>query len=77
MEALEAYVEGYRRGIPYFSLGIRQLRDGLARFALTAERYGQDRAMVTQMHEATSQLASRADPTQCFTVLRFRGEHDV
>jgi hypothetical protein len=63
-EALAALKHAYQCGIPYFTAGVLQLRDPLLLFS---SRDAEARSML----ETVSQVASRLDPGQAFTVLRF------
>lgn len=63
-EALAALKESYARGIPYFTAGVMHLRDSLL-------LYAKKDSEARQMLETVSRLATRIDPGQAFTVLRF------
>lgn len=61
-KAREALVQALNRGIPYFSLGISLLLDGLTLFS--------DHPAVRSRHEKVQRLAKRLDLSQAFTVIR-------
>ena len=58
----------YGRGIPYFTAGVLHLRDLLD--VLASEEAGKDDA-VREMLSTVSSIASRLDPAQTFTTLRY------
>jgi len=79
--AREAFLQAYDRGIPYFSLGVSWLLDGLTLFAgpvdeqenLTADqRDGQERLRrdVQEKLAEVQWVAKRLDLSQAFTVIR-------
>ena len=63
-EALSALKRAYSCGIPYFAAGVLQLRDSLLLFSLKGDE-------ARTMLDTVSRVASRVDPGQAFTVLRF------
>lgn len=62
-EVKAAYIEALHRGLPFFSLGVSWLRDGLRSFA-------QD-PRLREFEPSIRQVGLRTDMAQVFTVLRF------
>jgi hypothetical protein len=62
-EALAALKAAYRAGIPFYSVGLQLMREMFSLFTDDEEARG--------MLEQVAQVASRVDPGQIFTVLRF------
>lgn len=58
-----AYVEAVRRGLPFFSLGVSWLREGLRGFAKDPD--------LAEWEPLLRQVGLRTDPAQVFTVLRY------
>ena len=54
----------FDRGVPYYTLGVMRLRDGLAMLPKDPE--------AKAMHAAVCSLSRRLDPVQVFTTLRYR-----
>jgi hypothetical protein len=69
-EAREAFKRGYRRGVPFFSMGMRWLLDGL-------ELVSRDDREAAHMLENVRRLAWRTNFQQAFTILRLGGEDNV
>jgi len=61
--AAEAFKEAYRRGLPFYGMGVRWLLDGL-------ERTAAEDAEAQEMATAVRRLASRLHPQSAFTILR-------
>jgi hypothetical protein len=61
-KAREAFLHAFERGIPYFSLGVSWLLDGLTVFS--------DHPGVRSRGEKVQQVAKRLDLSQAFTVIR-------
>lgn len=61
--AAEAFKEAYRRGLPFYGMGMRWLLDGL-------ERTAAEDAEAQEMATAVRRLASRLHPQSAFTILR-------
>ena len=61
--AAGAFKEAYRRGLPFYGMGVRWLLDGLER---TAAEDAEEQEMAT----AVRRLASRLHPQSTFTILR-------
>jgi hypothetical protein len=57
------FVEGFRRGVPFYSLAVDWLARGL-------ESIPGDDAALARMQRAARHLAGRIDPTRTFTVIR-------
>jgi hypothetical protein len=62
-EARRCFEEGFRRGVPFYSLSVDWLARGLESLP------GDDEAL-TRMQAAARNLSSRIDPTHAFTVIR-------
>lgn len=62
-EVLPLLKESFRRGVPFYSVGVQLLRDMLANCRRDAE--------AENMHSLVSRVASRLDDNQAFTVLRY------
>lgn len=62
-EAAQAFKVAYRRGLPFYGLGMRWLLDGL-------ERVGEVDPEAKDMATAVRRLASRLHPQSPFTILR-------
>lgn len=65
-EARKSFLEGFERGLPYYSAGVAWLLDGLTTFADTDPEI--DRKM-----KLVRQVAQRIDQSQAFTVLKLDG----
>jgi hypothetical protein len=68
-EARDCFLEGFRRGLPYFSKGVEFLLDGLTRFANDARESGKEDAEVENALRVTRNLALRTNPRQPFTTI--------
>lgn len=62
-EAARAFKEAYRRGLPFYGMGMRWLLDGL-------ERTAAEDTEAQEMATAVRRLASRLHPQSPFTILR-------
>ncbi len=62
-EAKAALVEAFERGLPYFSIGVSWLLDGLTLFAA-------DDPEIQRRLKLVQQVAVRIDPSQAFTIVR-------
>ncbi|MGC2780127.1 MAG: hypothetical protein WA418_31255 [Bradyrhizobium sp.] len=60
--ALASLKDAYRRGIPFYTAGLRHLMNGLYRFSATD-------AEAKAMHEKVMAVASRVDPNQAFNLI--------
>jgi hypothetical protein len=69
-EAREAFKLAYRRGLPFYSLGVRWLLDGL-------ELVSHDDTEAGEMLKHVRQVAWRTNFQQPFTILRLGGEPRV
>jgi|GEM_PF-1442090 len=63
VEATRAFKLAYRRGLPFYGMGMRWLLDGL-------ERVGGEDAEANEMAASVRKLASRMHPQSPFTILR-------
>lgn len=63
LEATRAFKLAYRRGLPFYGLGMRWLLDGL-------ERVGSEDSEANDMAASVRKLASRLHPQSPFTILR-------
>jgi hypothetical protein len=62
-EARRWFVEGYKRGVPFYSLSVDWLARGL-------ESIPADDIELAEMRKCARQLSNRVDPTSTFTVIR-------
>lgn len=69
-DALTALVKAYRRGPPYFAVGLRYLRDGLGLFKDKADEYGFTTEEISENYKVAAEFALLTDPSQAFTVVR-------
>lgn len=69
-EAREAFKLAYRRGLPFYSMGVRWLLDGL-------ELVSRDDDEAAEMLKKVRQIAWRTNYQQAFTILRLGGEQSV
>ena len=65
-----AFVEAIRRGIPFYTAGVRRLEEGLARIANQDRADGRTDPAVLHALERVRALAWNADPRSPFTTLR-------
>jgi hypothetical protein len=68
-DARACLLEGYRRGLPFYSRGVRLLLDGLTLFANDAREAGQPDDEVEAARSAVWQLALRVNTRQPFTAV--------
>jgi hypothetical protein len=68
-EARENFLEGARRGLPYYSKGVVYLLEGLARFKNDAARKGEADEEVETAHKLIQELALRTNMRQPFTTV--------
>jgi hypothetical protein len=68
-EARASFLEGARRGLPYFSKGVVYLLDGLTRFKNDAERKDKTDQEVDEAHKLIQVLALRTNMRQPFTTV--------
>jgi hypothetical protein len=68
-EARRCFLEGFRRGLPFFSKGVEFLLDGLNRFANDARQAGVKDGEVELALRVTRELALRINPRQPFTTV--------
>ena len=66
-QARASLLEGYRRGLPYFSKGVSLLLDGLTLFADDAREAGTRDLEVEAARKVVWRLALRTNPRQLFT----------
>jgi len=66
-QARASLLEGYRRGLPYFSKGVNLLLDGLTLFANDAREAGMPDVEVEAARKVVWRLALRTNPRQLFT----------
>lgn len=67
-----ALLEGYRRGLPYFSRGVRLLMDGLTLFSNEARQAGHKDEEVDEALVVVTTLAARTNMRQPFTTVLLR-----
>lgn len=65
--ALKSFKTGYGRGIPFFTVGIQHLRNGLYAFS---EKDGEAKKML----ESVENVVPSVDATQTFTVMTIRSD---
>jgi hypothetical protein len=68
-EARANFLEGVRRGLPYFSKGVVYLLEGLTRFKNDAQRKGQPDQEVETAYKLIQELALRTNMRQPFTTV--------
>jgi hypothetical protein len=68
-EARGAFLEGFRRGLPFYAKGVSLLMDGLTLFANDARAAGQPDAELEQALTLVRQLAMRTNMRQAFTTV--------
>lgn len=68
-KALEAFLEGWRRGLPFYSMGVRWLLDGLTSFA-SDPGFESRRDEILGYLEPVRRVASRTNFQQTFTSVR-------
>ena len=61
--AADAFKSAYRRGLPFYGMGMRWLLDGL-------ERLGERDEEAKQMATSVRQVTARLHPTSAFTIIR-------
>jgi hypothetical protein len=66
-ESRAALLEGFRRGLPYYSMGVRMLLDGLTLFHDNAMRAGSKDIEVEKTLKVVRRLAMRTSRKQVFT----------
>ncbi len=66
-QARASLLEGYRRGLPYFSKGVNLLLEGLTLFANDAREAGTKDLEVEAARKVVWRLALRTNPRQLFT----------
>ena len=71
-EARDTLLEGYRRGLPYFSRGVSLLQEGLALVARQAQETGTPDEEVEAARRVVWKLALRTNPRQPFTSVLLR-----
>lgn len=71
-EALEALLEAYGRGVPYYTIGLRWLLDGFTMFANAESMGAGERRSLERKAAHVSAVARRAKPREAFTTLVFR-----
>lgn len=73
-EAREALLDAERRGIPYYSMGVRRLVDGLLLVSAEMQRRGIEDPQVADALRRARQLAWQVDPRQPFTCVRLHSQ---
>ncbi|UCE27238.1 MAG: hypothetical protein JSW52_00340 [Candidatus Coatesbacteria bacterium] len=68
-EARACLLEGYRRGLPFYSQGVKLLLDGLTLFANDAKAEQKPDEEVEEALKVVRQLALRTNPRQPFTTV--------
>ncbi len=69
LQARGCYLEGFRRGLPFFSKGVEYLLEGLTRFANLDQESGQTDPTLEQALKITRDLALRTNIRQPFTTV--------
>ncbi len=64
-----AFLEGFRRGLPYYTRGVDLLLDGLSLFAAHARQRGETDEDVERALAVVQRLSRRIDPQQPFTTV--------
>jgi hypothetical protein len=70
VKARSALLEAERRGVPYYTAGVRRLSDGLMLLANEARRNGAPDPQVDEALTRVRRLAWQVDPRQTFTCVR-------